>query len=68
VQDSALLGHQDDCRLREVAARLRAIQEACRLWPPARVIDVERLAGWAGAHLGVVAEYGCDCGQVQRRR
>jgi len=57
--------HDSACRLvAEVSSRLMAIQFACRwveLTPAEKVDAVERLAGWAGEHLGVVIEQGCSC-------
>lgn len=58
------MDHLSSCRLTEVPSRLAVVQAACP-WPeltPAEAIpSVDRLAGWAAVHLGVVIERGCDC-------
>ena len=59
------MDHRSGCRLDvEVQSRLLAIQRAC-LWsePTAfeKVDAVEKLAGWAGAHLAVLFEHGFSC-------
>lgn len=59
------MDHRSDCRLAgEVLGRLMAIEMACRwsaVTPSDALSSVDRLAGWAAAHLAVVVEHGCDC-------
>ena len=65
------IGHTSSCRLGEVSSRLLAIQRLCRwdaVTPEVALRGIEGIAGWAGEHLGVVMEYGCDCAGADDRR